>query len=115
MEKRSYYVSVGTHQVVPKSEDSNYEFEVEATEEEIEQLKELFDQEDKADNMLLGRAKTPYEAFPRNVNQEVYNTPYDERLLEIYKLIYNLGAPATRDHIARMEVVVTGDLSQENG
>jgi len=98
MNKMTYWVSVGNHEIVPQSAGKNYEFEIEATEEDLDQLRELFDEADQIDISLISRAKTPYEVFTR-VGQKVKNSPYDIRLQEIYRIIYDLGSPETKAFI----------------
>lgn len=104
MDSMRYWVSVGTQEIVPQGEGANYEFEIEATVEEINVLRKLFEEEESSDHRLVGRAKTPYEAFPEN-DQEVKNYPYDEHLKEIYRFIHFLGSPRTKEHISRMGIL----------
>jgi hypothetical protein len=104
MNKMIYWVSVGKHEIVPKGEGANYEFEIEASDDELDQLRELFDEADHVDNSLLSRAATPYEAF-EEVDQDAKNLPYDMQLKEIYRIIYNLGLPETKAHIMRMGII----------
>lgn len=108
MVKERYWVSVGRQEIVPKAEaaNNNYEFEIEATEEDILTLQERFDEINLTDKKLMNRARTPYESFPEK-DQDMKNRPYDDRLKDIYALIYHLGVPETQQHIIDMNI---GDL-----
>jgi hypothetical protein len=105
MNRMIYRVSVGNHEIVPQGDGSNNEFEIEANELELDQLRELFDEADRIDNSLLfKRASTPFEVYTP-VGQEVKTLPYDRQLVEIYQLIYNLGLPKTKEHIRKMNIL----------
>ncbi|HEY0827046.1 MAG TPA: hypothetical protein VGE40_03040 [Bacilli bacterium] len=105
MDRKRYWASVGTREIVPQGEGANYEFEIEATDEEINLLRKLFEEEESSDHRLVGRAKTPYEAFPEN-DQEIKNLPFDEHLQDIYRFIHYLGSPRTKEHISGMGILL---------
>jgi hypothetical protein len=105
MNKMNYWVSVANHEIVPQGAGNNHEFEIEANEQELDQLRELFDEADQIDNGLaLKRASTPFEVYTP-VGQEVKTLPYDRQLREIYRTIYNLGLPKTKEHIRGMNIL----------
>jgi hypothetical protein len=103
--KMIYWVSVGNHEIVPQGEGNNHQFEIEANEQDLDQLRELFDEADQIDNgLLLNRASTPFEVFS-SAGQEVKTLPYDRQLIKIYRTIYNLGLPKTKEHIRGMNIL----------
>jgi len=104
MDRNIYWVSVANHEIVPRGAGNNHEFEIEASEEELDQLRELFDEADQIDNGLMKRAGTPYEVFTPS-GQEVKTLPYDQQLKEIYSAIYKLGLPETKHHIMGMNIL----------
>ncbi|MNH86865.1 hypothetical protein D3C73_393340 [compost metagenome] len=111
MVKTRYWVSVGRQEVVPKIEattNEQYEFEIEADNEDLLRLDELFAELSLADKQLVNRARTPYEAFPEK-DQDMKNHSYDDRLKDIYFYIHQLGVPETRQHIEEMNL---GDFPQ---
>jgi len=59
MEKQTYYVSVQAGTVLEDKEAAGYEFEIQATEKEIEQLMELFEYREEAENANFRRAMIP--------------------------------------------------------
>jgi hypothetical protein len=104
MDKNKYWVSVGDQEIVPEGETVNNEFEIEATDQEITELRGQLDDLVKADTELLTRAATPYEPLPEP-NQEVKNVSYDDQLKNVYRLIHQLGVPETKNHIEEMHVI----------
>jgi hypothetical protein len=105
MDRMNYWVSVGNHEIVPQGKGSNHEFEIAANEQELDLLRELFDETDQIDNSLLfKRASTPFEVFTP-AGQEVKTLPYDRKLIDIYRTIYNLGLPKTKEHIKGMNIL----------
>ncbi|QGQ93982.1 hypothetical protein EHS13_03195 [Paenibacillus psychroresistens] len=105
MDRMNYWVSVGNHEIVPQGEGNNHEFEIAANEQELDLLRELFDEMDQIDNSLvLKRASTPYEVFTP-AGQEVKTLPYDKKLIDVYRTIYDLGLPNTKEHIRGMNIL----------
>jgi hypothetical protein len=104
MDKNKYWVSVGDQEIMPEGETVNHEFEIEATDQEITELRGQLDDLVKADTELLTRAATPYEPL-REPNQEVKNISYDDQLKTVYRLIHQLGVPETKTHIEEMHVI----------
>jgi hypothetical protein len=104
MDKNKYWVSVGDQEIVHEGETFNHEFEIEATDREITELRGQLDDLVKADTELLSRASTPYEPLPEP-NQEVKNVSYDDQLKTVYRLIHQLGVPETKTHIEEMHVI----------
>ena len=105
MDRNIYWVSVANHEIIPRGEGNNHEFEIEASEEELDELRELFDEAEQIDSgLILKRASSPFEVFTPT-SQEVKTLPYDKHLREIYSIIYNLGLPETRNHIMGMNIL----------
>ncbi|WP_438448658.1 hypothetical protein [Gorillibacterium sp. sgz5001074] len=100
MNKRTYYISVGSGDIVQEKEAANFEFEIEATEEELNRLEELFEEKEEADNGSAQRAVTPYIEYHNDGENDVY----DARLQDIYRLIHKLGTPETKAHIESMSL-----------
>ena len=85
-----------------------HEFEIRADEPELLLLVEQFREINQVDKKLVKRASTPYEAFPEK-DQDMKNRSYDERLKNIYFLVYQLGTTETKRHIEAMNL---GDLPE---
>lgn len=96
MGKQRYYVSVGTGEVHSEPLSSSYQFEIEATPNEIARL-----------NTLLGRANAhanhgflQIRAFENDKHKA-----FDETMSTIYQTLHELGDDATKEHIESMGIL----------
>ena len=96
--KKTYYVSVQAQTVLEEQGAAAYEFEIEATEDEVTKLVELFEDQMENEHDTHERAMIP--AMPYHYDKE--NDLYDANLKEIYRAIYEMGTPETRKHIENM-------------
>ncbi|MCL6585676.1 MAG: hydrolase [Anoxybacillus sp.] len=80
---------------------SPWDFQIEATDEEIIQLREYFDQNYSTDIQNFFRAHVPYIQY----HYDRENDAYDETLKKIYQLIYKLGNEEAKQHIRSMGVI----------
>lgn len=81
--------------------DSSYEFEIEATEEQVAMLKTLF--EDRTAYEFNTYLRGHIVALPYHFDSE--NDQYDECLRQIYAVIYECGTDETKNHIQSMGVL----------
>jgi hypothetical protein len=100
LDKKTYYVSVGSGDIVREEGSANFEFEIQATDEELNELEELFEEKEEADNGSARRALTPYYEY----HNDGENDAYDTSLGAIYKLIHKLGTTETKNHIESMNL-----------
>lgn len=101
MEKKTYYISVASGEVLePEDMTGNFEFEILASEEDIDQLEELFEESAEAQDDTAARAIIPSE---NHFDKE--NDTADHNMTEIYRKLYELGTPATKSHIESMNVL----------
>lgn len=101
MEKRRYYISVQAKSILEEQGEAAYELEMDATPEEAEKLKVLFDELDDFDNATFFR--TPIPGIPYHHDSE--NDGYDYSLKEVYNFIYHLGTEDTKAHILTMNIL----------
>ncbi len=99
--KKRYYVEVSSGEILEDQGASSYHFEIDADEEDIYQLSELFDVTDKDSRLSLYRAHVPAMSYHEDKN----NDDYDHHMKEIYTLIHKLGNQKTRDHIESMGIL----------
>ncbi|MBA4544429.1 MULTISPECIES: hypothetical protein [Thermoactinomyces] len=96
-DKKTYYVTVeigqrsGEIRDHLEVNDANYDFEIKATEEEIERLERLFREAEEEDFTTFVKAHIP---FLDNESQE--NVKEDGTLRKIYRMIYQLGTEETK-------------------
>jgi hypothetical protein len=100
MEKQKYYVSVQSKTIMTGQGDAAYEFEIEATPEEVQGLLKLFDEMEDFDNQSFFRNHIPGIPY----HHDLENDGYDFYLKEIYKSIQQLGTEETRKHILTMDL-----------
>lgn len=98
MNKSKYYVSLSSKTVLPEQGTSAYEWEVEATDEEAAELRNLLENLEETEHATHFRAMTP--GVPYHMDRE--NDEYDARLKQIYSVIRKLGTPATQRGIAEV-------------
>jgi hypothetical protein len=101
MNKKTYYVSVGSGDIVQMDHVSDFEFEIQASEDELNELEELFEAKEEADTDSAVRAVTPYKEY--HLDEE--NDRYDANLKDIYAMLYKLGSSNTRSHIESMNIL----------
>ena len=80
---------------------SPWNFKIEATDNEIIQLRELFDQNYSTEWQNFFRAHVPYIQY----HYDRENDAYDETLINIYQLIYQLGDQEAKQHISEMGIL----------
>lgn len=100
MGKSTYYVSVQAKTINSSRGDAAYEFEIEADEERLVQLQELFDAMDEFDQAGYWRAHQPFLEY----SHDPENDGYDYFLKEIYRRLSDWGTEETKRHIATMDV-----------
>ncbi|WP_458412149.1 hydrolase [Schinkia sp. CFF1] len=105
MEKSTYYISVGSREISKIKTASPFELEIEATENEIRTLREIFDEMYSADWMGFFRAHVPYVQY----HYDRPNDQIDQNLTNVYQMLYELGKPETKQHIETMGILNRDD------
>ncbi|WP_010174432.1 hypothetical protein [Bacillus coahuilensis] len=95
--KRTYYVGIASGEISTSSTDSPWDFQIEATNDEIVKLREVFDQNYSTDWQAFFRAHVPYLQY----HYDRPNDAYDKNLQLSYKLIHELGNEETKAHIEK--------------
>ncbi|UHA74393.1 hypothetical protein [Paenibacillus sp. 481] len=96
-DKQRYYVSVSGRSVIADATATSYEFIVEATDAERDQLIELMNESADAeedgfvDNIM----------FVTNESNESINNPYKQSLSHVYQYIYGIGTPETKQFLQK--------------
>lgn len=101
MDKKTYYISVQSRYISERQDEAPYELVVEATPEEITQLRDLFHSMYHFDMETYFRMH--YPGIPEHYDND--NDLYERDLKNIYRMLYDLGTEETRDHIASMNVL----------
>lgn len=99
MDKATYYVTVeGTINSEQNLNDAPYDFEIQATDEEIGELQALYQKAYNEDFDTFVQANLPLRTKERmKANEDI-----DHYVSEIYKAIYRLGSDETKQRIAEL-------------
>ncbi|GAA3404234.1 hypothetical protein ACFFNY_26295 [Paenibacillus hodogayensis] len=81
--------------------DRTYEFSVEATDDEIGELRRLLDSYADQDMHALRRAPVPYKSADHDEATESFNN----RTYQLYAALYALGTTETRDYIEQSQML----------
>lgn len=103
--KKTYYITVGTGEISQSSTDSAWNFKIEATDDEITILREYFDQNYSTEWKNFFRAHVPFLEY----HHDKENDAYDETVIKVYQMIYELGDQEAKDHIHSMGIL--GDIN----
>jgi hypothetical protein len=106
--KKTYYVSMAHGEISQVKTASPWDFQIEATDDEIIQLREYFDQNYSTEIQNFFRAHVPYIQY----HYDRENDAYDETLKKIYQLIYKLGNEEAKQHIRSLGFVQEEDTTQ---
>ncbi|WP_246067159.1 hypothetical protein [Paenibacillus koleovorans] len=102
MQKKTYYVSVQAGDVLEDKEAAAFEFEIEATDEQVSRLQEAMDEWQQADSHSVATLFN-YMSDESPDNEKMDD--YDVGLHYIYGLIHEMGTEETRKHIESMGVL----------
>lgn len=100
-EKKTYYITVGSGEITQSRTDSAWDFKIEATDDEIIALRELFDQNYSTEWQNFFRAHVPYVQY----HHDRENDAYDDTITQVYKMIYELGDSEAKSHIESMGIL----------
>ncbi|HLR52404.1 MAG TPA: hydrolase [Candidatus Avamphibacillus sp.] len=103
MEKKTYYVNLGSLEISQIQYANNSVFTIQATEDEVQMLRAKLDDMDRADFEAYGRAHIPILAY----HNDESNDKYDAGITEAFQMIYDLGDQNTKKHID--EIGILGD------
>ncbi|WHX99687.1 hydrolase [Neobacillus sp. DY30] len=100
-QKKTYYIDVGHGQISQSATASAWNFKIQANDEEITQLRELFDQNYSTEWQNFFRAHVPYVQY----HYDRENDAYDDTIEKVYGMIYKLGDEEARSHIETMNIL----------
>jgi hypothetical protein len=101
MEKKTYYISIAEGGISQVKTANTYSFTIQATDDEIVQLREIFDAVYVEDIRSFWRAHVPFMEY----HHDRPNDAYDERLKRAYQMIYDLGDHETKELIGQMGII----------
>ncbi|ANA81385.1 hypothetical protein C7121_29050 [Paenibacillus glucanolyticus] len=100
MDKSTYYVSVQSRSVLTQQGASPYEWEIEATPEEADQVRIELDMMQEKEEEALGYM-FPWPDTPQQSSNALFQSSLDN----VYRTIYQLGTPATRQQMEELRLL----------
>jgi hypothetical protein len=100
-QKKTYYIDVGTGGISQSATSSTWNFKIQANDQEITDLRELFDQNYSTEWQNFFRAHVPYVQY----HYDRENDAYDNTIQQVYSIIYKLGDEEAKNHIESMNIL----------
>ncbi|MDQ0272272.1 hydrolase [Cytobacillus purgationiresistens] len=102
-EKKTYYIAIADGEISQSSTSSSWDFKIDATDDEIIELREIFDQNYSTEWESFFRAHVPYLQY----HFDRQNDKYDDGLSKVYSVIHRLGDQEAKQHIESMGILPT--------
>ncbi|KOO46759.1 hypothetical protein [Priestia koreensis] len=99
--KKTYYINVGYGEISLSKSAFDWNYVIQATDDEITHLRDLFNGNDNEDWQGFFRAHVPYIQY----HFDRQNDAYDQGMSLIYEQLYKLGDDATKQHIKEMNIL----------
>lgn len=100
-QKKTYYIDIGSGEISRSATSSTWNFKIQANDQEITELRRLFDQNYSNEWKNFFRAHVPYVEYHLDSD----NHAYDSIIQQIYAEIYKLGDEEARNHIESMNIL----------
>ncbi|WHY85086.1 hydrolase [Neobacillus novalis] len=104
-QKKTYYIDVGTGGISQSATGSTWSYKIQATDEEITELRELFNQNYSTEWKNFFRAHIPYLEY----HHDRSNDAYDSTIQQVYGMLHKLGDDEAKSHIENMNILPNGD------
>jgi hypothetical protein len=99
--KKTYYINISEGEISSVSTASPWNFKIEATDEEITGLREIFEQSYSTGWQNFMRTHVPYVQY----HYDRENDALDSLLVQAYEMIYKLGDEEAKTHIESMGIL----------
>jgi hypothetical protein len=100
-QKRTYYINISSGEISQSASDSPWNYQIEATPEDIQTLRSYFDQNEKVDLPNFIRAHIPFLEY----HHDKVNDIQDHQLKQIYQFIYQHASDDTKQHIESIGIL----------
>src|SRR5699024_332808 len=101
MERKKYYINIGSQQIAQTSFENTDTFTIYANDDELRLLRAKMDNMDGANVSSFFRAHVPIRAY----HHDQPNDDYDEQLTDAFQTIYELGDEETNQLIDQIGVL----------
>ncbi|TMN21232.1 hydrolase [Lentibacillus cibarius] len=101
MERKKFYINLGSKEISQIKYDNNDEFTIYATTDEVQTLRYKLDNMNDADTRAFYRAHVPIMPY----HNDESNDDYDNQITEAFRMVYELGDSVTKQHIESMGIL----------
>lgn len=101
MNKKTYYVNIGTQEISQIEYGNHENYGIQATDDEIAELRAQLDDMEQANARSFFRALVPIMSY----HHDEANDDYDDGLTAAFQMLYDLGDKRTKEHIDSIEVL----------
>lgn len=106
MEKKKYYIDIGSGEISQIKYDNNDSFTIQATTEEISLLRAKMENMHDAGVRSFFRAHVPIMPY----HNDKSNDDYDSNLTETYQMLYDLGDDEAKKHIDSIGILTDNHM-----
>ncbi|RYG74524.1 hydrolase [Lentibacillus lipolyticus] len=106
MDKKKYYVNLGSQEISQIRYDNNDEFTIYATQDEVQTLRHKLDNMNNSDTRAFFRAHVPIMPY----HNDKPNDDYDSEITEAFRMMYDLGDQETKQHIEEIGILSDNHL-----
>ncbi|RDU36120.1 hydrolase [Neobacillus piezotolerans] len=106
-DRKTYYIAVESGEISRSETSSTWSFKIMATDEEITELRSLFNQNYANEWKNFIRAHIPFVEY----HHDNENNAIDEKLKTIYQAIHRLGDAQAKQHIEEMGILSEDPLA----
>lgn len=99
-ERKHYFVTIDTEDIRETSVPDGIEYEVLATQDEISEIRELFNEKEKDSKNAVKYLAKPFNECGADDERR----KYDDHLVTIYQRIYELGTEETKANIRELGI-----------
>jgi hypothetical protein len=100
-QKKTYYIDVGTGEISRSATSSTWGYKIQANNQEITELRELFEQNYSNEKTTFLRSHIPFMEY----HHDRGNDAYDNTIQQVYSMIHKLGDEEAKTHIKSMNIL----------
>ena len=101
MEKKTYYVDIGSGEISQTKYQNNDSFTINATPEEVTMLRAKLNNMDGSAFNSFWRSHVPIMPY----HNDNANDSYDAGMIDVYQMLYDLGDETVKNHIKSIGIL----------
>ncbi|WP_047983647.1 hypothetical protein [Ornithinibacillus californiensis] len=101
MEKKKYYVEIGSGEISQEKYQNNDSFTIHATADEVAILRAKLTNMHDSSQQSFWRAHVPIVPY----HNDRANDDYDSEMVEVYQMLYELGDDTAKSHIESIGIL----------